>query len=366
MNCLEKPVAKKQKLENGVINHVAKQESEIYIKVGSRKSQLALFQTNYVVDLLKKKQTKLSYEIIPMSTTGDKILDVALPKIGEKSLFTKELEMALEKDEVHVIVHSLKDLPTTLPPGMVIGGICKREDPRDVVIFSPDVKCTDLKYLPAGCVIGTSSLRRIAQLKKLYPHLKFDSIRGNLNTRFRKLDEDKKFSAIVLAAAGVKRLDSGHRIGQTLSCNQCMYAVGQGALAIECKITDFETINLLAKISDQDTVLCCIAERAFLRKLEGGCSVPVAVQSSIENEKLILKGGVFSLDGSQSIIEKLSIKLNQDENSIPKEHYVGIVAPHIPHHLLNNGETLGIKLADLLLEKGAYDILKEARKSIVL
>ncbi|XP_054717162.1 porphobilinogen deaminase-like [Uloborus diversus] len=362
---IEEPPQKKRKSEGNfeANNEILENGSVLKrVKVGSRKSQLALFQSNFVVDLLRKNYSNISYDIVPMSTTGDKILDVALSKIGEKSLFTKELEVALEKDEIHFIVHSLKDLPTSLPPGMVIGAICKRENPFDVVVFSESSTYKDLKELPNGSVIGTSSLRRIAQLKKLYPSLTFESVRGNLNTRLRKLDDDNKYSALILAAAGVIRLDLEHRIGKILTPSECMYAVGQGALAIECKADDLPTIHLLSKISDKDTTLCCIAERAFMKKLEGGCSVPVAVYSRILNEKLYLKGGVFSLDGSKCIIEELStdfkVKSKQD---IKQQHYAGIVAPHIPHSLLHISNQLGEALAELLLEKGAAAILQEVR-----
>lgn len=336
------------------------------VRIGSRKSQLALFQTNFVADLLKEHYSGIRYDIVSMSTTGDKILDVALSKIGEKSLFTKELEVALEKQEVHMVVHSLKDLPTTLPSGMVIGAICKRENPFDVVVFSPDYHCMNLKELPDGSVIGTSSLRRIAQLKKLLPKLQFENIRGNLNTRFRKLDEDKTYAALILAAAGVIRLDLEHRIKQVLTPEECLYAVGQGALAIECKDDDLYTIKLLSKISDEATTLCCIAERAFMKALEGGCSVPIGVYSKLENKKLTLKGGVFSLDGSKSIIEEMTSEIYEEKHAILQNHYAGIIAPHLPHHILSAAENLGKELAKQFLKKGAGDILKEARIGNIL
>ncbi|PRD31208.1 UNVERIFIED_CONTAM: Porphobilinogen deaminase [Trichonephila clavipes] len=395
-----------KKVENGYqdTETVKHENTEISKKfrIGSRKSQLALFQTNFVADLLKKHYSGIRYEIVSMSTTGDKILDVALSKasfkfllvIGEKSLFTKELEVALEKQEVQMVVHSLKDLPTTLPSGMVIGAICERENPFDVVVFSPDYHCTNLKELPDGryslyisfetlkythrihldnklffiafSIIGTSSLRRIAQLKKLLPKLQFENIRGNLNTRFRKLDEDKTYAALILAAAGVIRLDLEHRIQQILTPEECLYAVGQGALAIECKDNDFKTIKLLSQISDEATTLCCIAERAFMKALEGGCSVPIGVYSKLENKKLTLKGGVFSLDGSKSIIEEMTSAVYEEKNAIAQNHYAGIIAPHLPHHILNAAENLGKELAKQFLKKGAGDILKEARTSNVL
>ncbi|XP_071040124.1 porphobilinogen deaminase isoform X1 [Parasteatoda tepidariorum] len=359
---------KKLKTENGSLK-IKLQDQENgnnieKIRVGSRKSQLALFQSNFVVDLLRKHYKNIAYDIVPMSTTGDKILNVALSKIGEKSLFTKELEIALEKREVDVVVHSLKDLPTTLPPGMVIGAICQRENPFDVVVFSPDCKCSHLKDLPKGSIVGTSSLRRIAQLGRVFPQLTFESIRGNLNTRLRKLDEDKNYSALIIAAAGLIRLDLEHRIGMILKPEECMYAVGQGALAIECRESDVQTIELLSQISDKNTTLRCIAERSFMKSLEGGCSVPIAVNSSIDkNEKLTLCGGVFSLDGSKSIIEELSVDLKPTKpfQFQVKKHYAAIVAPHLSHNILSKAESLGKDLADLFLEKGAEAILKEAR-----
>ncbi|GIY47701.1 porphobilinogen deaminase [Caerostris darwini] len=363
----EEPSKKKRKLENGSAkaNKLHENGEGIQkIRIGSRKSQLALFQTNFVADLLRNCYCGISYDIVSMSTIGDKILDVALSKIGEKSLFTKELEVALEKQEVHMVVHSLKDLPTTLPEGMVIGAICKRENPSDVVVFKSG-NDKNLKDLPDGSTVGTSSLRRIAQLKRLFPNLTFESIRGNLNTRFRKLDEDNIYSAIILAAAGVIRLDAEHRIGQILTSEECMYAVGQGALAIECRENDSATIKLLSKISDEETTLCCIAERSFMKTLEGGCSVPIGVHSKIEQKKLTLKGGVFSLDGSKSIIEEMTSEI-YEQKGILEQHYAGIIAPHLSYHLLSAAESLGRDLAELLLKKGAGDILKEARTKNVL
>ncbi|NXY51214.1 HEM3 deaminase, partial [Ceuthmochares aereus] len=220
---------------------------------------------------------------VAMSTTGDKILDTALSKIGEKSLFTKELENALERNEVDLVVHSLKDLPTSLPPGFTIGAVCKRENPLDAVVFHPKNCGKTLSLLPEKSVIGTSSLRRAAQLKKKFPQLEFRDIRGNLNTRIKKLDEREDFSAIILAAAGLKRMGWENRIGQLLSPEDCLYAVGQGALAVEVRAKDQEILNMVSALHDADTVLCCIAERAFMKRLEGGCSVPVAVSTVLKD-----------------------------------------------------------------------------------
>lgn len=334
------------------------------VRVGSRRSQLALFQTNFVVDLLRKKNPSIQYEIVPMTTTGDQILNKPLSKIGEKSLFTKELEVALQNGDVDMIVHSLKDLPTSLPSGMVIGAICKRENPYDAVVFRPDHSKSTLRSLPNGSVVGTSSLRRVAQLRRAYPHLQFQSVRGNLNTRLRKLDEDGTYVALILAAAGLIRMDLVDRISAELSPEECLYAVGQGALAIECKADDQDTLRLLSSIADQETTVRCIAERSFMKTLEGGCSAPVAVCSSMDNDKLTLKGGVFSLDGSESIIDNatysidISTKESEENNN---ESFCGVAAPYFCQCILQQSEQLGINLANCLLHKGAKAILTEAR-----
>ncbi|KAG8569746.1 hypothetical protein GDO81_014530 [Engystomops pustulosus] len=204
------------------------------IRVGTRKSQLARIQTDSVVEMLTNKFPEAHFEIVAMSTTGDKILDTALSKIGEKSLFTKELENALERNEVDLVVHSLKDLPTSLPPGFTIGAVCKRESPYDAVVFHPKNAEKSLESLPTNSTIGTSSLRRAAQLKKHFPHLQFKDIRGNLNTRLKKLDEHDDFSAIILAAAGLRRMGWENRIDQVLSPEQCLYAVGQVCICSVC------------------------------------------------------------------------------------------------------------------------------------
>lgn len=237
------------------------------IRIGTRKSQLARIQTDSVADKLKELYPDIHVEIVGMSTTGDKILDTALSKIGEKSLFTKELENALERNEVDLVVHSLKDLPTTLPPGFTIGAVLKRENPHDAVVLHPKHAGKTLDTLPENSVIGTSSLRRAAQLKKRFPHLEFKDIRGNLNTRLKKLDEKEDFAAIILAAAGLRRMGWENRISQILGPEDCMYAVGQGALAVEVRARDTDILEMVSVLHDPDTVLRCIAERAFLRRV---------------------------------------------------------------------------------------------------
>ncbi|KAI2563174.1 hydroxymethylbilane synthase [Homo sapiens] len=314
---------------------------------------LARIQTDSVVATLKASYPGLQFEIIAMSTTGDKILDTALSKIGEKSLFTKELEHALEKNEVDLVVHSLKDLPTVLPPGFTIGAICKRENPHDAVVFHPKFVGKTLETLPEKSVVGTSSLRRAAQLQRKFPHLEFRSIRGNLNTRLRKLDEQQEFSAIILATAGLQRMGWHNR-------------VGQGALGVEVRAKDQDILDLVGVLHDPETLLRCIAERAFLRHLEGGCSVPVAVHTAMKDGQLYLTGGVWSLDGSDSIQETMQATIH-----VPAQHedgpeddpqLVGITARNIPRGPQLAAQNLGISLANLLLSKGAKNILDVARQ----
>ncbi|XP_027737245.1 porphobilinogen deaminase [Empidonax traillii] len=336
------------------------------VRVGTRRSQLARIQTDSVVTMLRELYPDLHFEIVAMSTTGDKILDTALSKIGEKSLFTKELENALEKNEVDLVVHSLKDLPTSLPPGFTIGAVCKRENPLDAVVFHPKNCGKTLSLLPEKSVIGTSSLRRAAQLKKKFPQLQFRDIRGNLNTRLKKLDEKEDFSAIILAAAGLKRMGWEHRIGQLLDPEDCLYAVGQGALAVEVRAKDQEILNMVSALHDADTVLCCIAERAFMKCLEGGCSVPVAVSTLLKDGQLYLTGAVYSLDGSDSLKETMQTSVNypnQNEDGPNDDvQHVGITAKNVPSQAQEAAENLGVELANLLLSKGAKHILSVARQ----
>ncbi|NXQ62950.1 HEM3 deaminase, partial [Anthoscopus minutus] len=336
------------------------------IRVGTRRSQLARIQTDSVVMMLRGLYPDLHFEIVAMSTTGDKILDTALSKIGEKSLFTKELETALERNEVDLVVHSLKDLPTSLPPGFTIGAVCKRENPLDAVVFHPKNCGKTLSLLPEKSVIGTSSLRRAAQLKKKFPHLEFRDIRGNLNTRLKKLDEKEDFSAIILAAAGLRRMGWENRIGQLLGPEDCLYAVGQGALAVEVRAKDQEILNMVSALHDADTVLCCIAERAFMKRLEGGCSVPVAVNSLLKDGQLYLTGAVYSLDGSDSLKETMqtgvSYALQSEDGPNDDVQHVGITAKNVSGQAQEAAENLGVELASLLLSKGAKHILSVARQ----
>ncbi|XP_013911302.1 PREDICTED: porphobilinogen deaminase isoform X1 [Thamnophis sirtalis] len=336
------------------------------VRVGTRKSQLARIQTDSVVEMLKVHHPHLRFKIVAMSTTGDRILDTALSKIGEKSLFTKELENALERDEVDLVVHSLKDLPTSLPPGFTIGAICQRENPHDAVVFHPKHAGKTLSSLPEKSVIGTSSLRRAAQLKRKFPRLHFKDIRGNLNTRLKKLDEKEDFSALVLAAAGLKRMGWANRIGQILSPVDCLYAVGQGALAVEVRAKDQEIIEMVSVLHDEETVLRCITERAFMKHLEGGCSVPVAVSTLLKDGQLYLTGAVYSLDGSESLQETMqrnvNFSLENEDGPDDNLQHVGITARNVPRLAQEAAERLGQEVADLLLSKGAKEILSVARQ----
>ncbi|GAB0098577.1 Porphobilinogen deaminase [Sergentomyia squamirostris] len=300
------------------------------IRVGSRKSELALIQTKYVIGQLQKFFPGSKFEIHTMSTIGDRVLNISLPKIGEKSLFTKDLEDALRNGRVDFVVHSLKDLPTALPDGMAIGAVLEREDPRDVLVLNEKFKGSSLKTLPDDSVIGTSSLRRAAQLARYYPHLKVCDIRGNLNTRLAKLDApNSKFAGIILAHAGIVRMGWEERISQVLPCNDLLYAVGQGALAVECRSNAIEILNMLAKLCCRATETRILAERSFLRTLGGGCSAPVAVTSSLKRshakstQKIVLRGAVWSLDGKIEIKDELSCEIPLESvdltDEIPKK-----------------------------------------------
>ena len=345
------------------------------IRVGSRKSELALIQTRYVIQCLKEFHPKKEFEIVTMCTKGDKILDKSLPKIGEKSLFTEELELALENGRVDFLVHSLKDLPTLLPEGMALGAILKREDPRDAVVMSKKHKGKTLSTLPKGSVIGTSSLRRSAQLARNMPHLTVENIRGNLNTRLKKLDDESgPFAAIILAAAGLKRMNWEDRISQLLEPEEALYAVGQGALGVECRESDWKILSLLEPLYDVDTTLRCVCERSFLKTLGGGCSAPVAVSSTLQGKDLTITGAVWSLDGQKLVKDtsKSKLYIPDDDGEPPKkcpyrepQLYCSVVPGKVSSLSLLGAEQLGKDLAKSLIEKNALDIMTKARNEIL-
>lgn len=347
------------------------------IRVGSRKSELALIQTEHVIQCLKDIYPKKEFEIVTMNTKGDKILDKSLPKIGEKSLFTEELEIALENGNVDFVVHSLKDLQTILPKGMALGAILKREDPRDAVVMSKKFKhCKTLASLPKDSVIGTSSLRRTAQLARNMPHLKVENIRGNLNTRLKKLDDENgPYAAIILAAAGLKRMGWEKRISQFLEPEEALYAVGQGALGVECRESDREIHCLLEPLFDVETTLRCVCERAFLEALGGGCSAPIGVASSLKENELTITGAVWSLDGQTLVTDTSNSKLYlPDDNGEPQRKcpyqeprlYCGVIPGKVNGLSLHGATSLGKELAKNLGEKkNAFAVMSQARKEIL-
>ena len=267
------------------------------LKIATRQSPLALWQANFVKHQLETLHPGLRVELVPMVTKGDVILDSPLAKIGGKGLFVKELEAALLDGRADIAVHSMKDVPMEFPQGLGLSVICRREDPRDAFVSN---KYAALADLPAGAVVGTSSLRRQCQLKQLRPDLQVHSLRGNVGTRLSKLDQGE-YDAIILASAGLIRLGLAERIRSFIEVEQSLPAVGQGAVGIECRSDDLAVQQLLAPLADQQTTLCVLAERAMNRRLQGGCQVPIGGYAIIENEQIWLRALVGELDGSQII-----------------------------------------------------------------
>lgn len=297
--------------------------------VGTRRSRLALTQTNWVVDHLKELAPEAEFDLHEIVTKGDRILDVTLSKVGGKGLFVKEIEQSLYDKETDFAVHSLKDMPAELPEGLVIGAIPKRVDPRDVLL-SKDGKTLD--ELPQGALVGTSSLRRAAQLMAYRPDIQIESLRGNIDTRMRKMEEGN-FDGIILAAAGLERVNFEGKISQFLPVEISLPAVGQGALAIECRSDDEETLELLRRLDDQPTRLAVTAERSFLHKLQGGCQVPIGAYATVgEGDLITMTGMVGSPDG--------------------KQMFKNTASGHDP-------VALGIQVAEALLAQGAGDVLAQ-------
>lgn len=298
------------------------------IRIATRKSALALWQAEFVKAELLKHHPQLQVELVPMSTQGDKILDTPLAKIGGKGLFVKELETAILEGRADIAVHSMKDVPVDFPPGLMLSTICQREDSRDAFVSN---QFTSLAQLPAGAVVGTSSLRRQSQLKALRPDLQVRDLRGNVNTRLAKLDNGE-FAAIILAAAGLIRLGFAQRIASYLPVEMSLPANGQGAVGIECRSDDLAVQQLLSALEHSITRNCVLAERAMNRTLQGGCQVPIGAFALQNNEELWLRGLVGSLDGQHII---------RDEIRGPAAQ----------------AEQLGQQLAERLLQAGAQDIL---------
>ncbi len=298
------------------------------IRIATRKSALALWQAEYVKACLEQAHPGLLVSLVPMVSRGDKLLDAPLAKIGGKGLFVKELETALLDNEADIAVHSMKDVPMDFPEGLGLFCICEREDPRDAFVSNT---FASLDELPAGSVVGTSSLRRQAQLLALRPDLKIHFLRGNVNTRLAKLDAGE-YDAIILAAAGLIRLGFGARIRASISVEASLPAGGQGAVGIECRSADAEIHALLAPLHHRETALRVTAERALNKHLNGGCQVPIACYALLEDEQLWLRGLVGQPDGGL---------LLRAEGRAPAAA----------------AEALGVQVAEALLAQGASAIL---------
>ena len=309
--------------------------SKRVIKVVSRDSALAMWQTNFVVDSLRKVTDQYEFEIVSLKTKGDKVLDVSLAKIGDKGLFTKELEDGLLSGEMDFAVHSLKDIPTVLPEGLQLSAMLTRHNPADVLISE---KYDSFDALPQGAKVGTSSLRRKAQLLNKRPDLNIQDLRGNVNTRMRKLKEEN-FDGIILAAAGVERMEWKESITEELGHDLCLPAVSQGVIAVETRSDDPEIIALVQLIHDKESEICVNAERALLRALEGGCQIPIAGHAHIEGDTVVLDGLVGSIDGKTII---------RDQMRGPIEL----------------AEEIGKQLAKVLSEKGGKEILEQIRMEL--
>ena len=300
------------------------------LRIGTRGSALALWQAEWVKSQLLGGQQELIVELVVIKTTGDKILDVPLAMVGGKGLFVKEIEEALLDGRADLAVHSVKDMPAELPEGLHLAAMPPREDPRDALISK---KGAGLDKLPHGARVGTSSLRRAAQLLHLRPDLRIETLRGNVDTRLRKL-ESEGLDAIVLAAAGLKRMELSQVISEYLEPERILPAVGQGALGIETRINDVSTNEIVASLIHQQTVTTVRAERAFLKRLEGGCQVPIGGYATMEGETLILTGMVADLKGIRLIRKEMRGDVRQPE-------------------------VVGESLAEVVLESGGREILAE-------
>ncbi len=266
------------------------------LRIGTRRSALALWQANHVAALLKAREPALEVELVEIVTRGDKILDSPLAKVGGKGLFVKEIEEQLLGGEVDLAVHSLKDMPAELPEGLVLGSIPEREDPRDAFVSA---RFKRLEELPRGARLGTSSLRRAAQLKAWRQDLEIVSIRGNVQTRIRKIDEE--LDGGILAAAGLKRLGLEARIAELLGPERMLPAVGQGALALEIRAGDRNVQPRVEALEDRSTRIAVACERAFLRRLGGGCQVPIAAYATVDGNRLAFRGLVGEPDGTRTL-----------------------------------------------------------------
>lgn len=304
-----------------------------HIVIATRESPLAMKQAEWVRDALQKNHPHLSVDFLGITTQADKILEVTLRNIGGKGLFVKELEEALLDGRADIAVHSMKDVPMDLPPGLIVPVICEREEPRDAFVSNQH---KTLMQLPMNARVGTASLRRQTQMRALRSDLALVDLRGNINTRLRKLD-DGEFDAIILAAAGLKRMDFSNRITSYLSTDEMLPAAGQGALGIECREDDHATQTLISCLNNPHTHTCVVAERAVCRRLNGGCQVPIAAYAELHHDKLTLRGLVADKKGMRILRVRL-----QGE----------------PVH----ADSMGTRVADELIQQGAEKILREFRE----
>ncbi|CAG8059088.1 unnamed protein product [Penicillium salamii] len=310
------------------------------LRIGTRRSKLAIVQAESIRDRIKRTNSSMSIEIETLHTAGDRDKVTALPEMNAKSLWTTELEEKLTSGELDVIVHCLKDMPTTIPETCEITAIPPRDDPRDALIVQSGLPYQTLKDLPEGAVVGTSSVRRSAQLRRLYPHLRFANLRGNVETRLAKVDNpDSEYTCMIMSAAGLERLGLSPRINQYLGSKDggIFHAVGQGALGLEIRKGDVEMRKLLEQLGDRKSTLACLAERELLRTLEGGCSVPIGVETEwVQADELKMAAIVVSLDGSESVEDKIVTRIGTVDEAV----------------------TLGKDMAARLISAGAEAILK--------
>jgi hydroxymethylbilane synthase len=305
------------------------------LRIATRQSPLAMWQAQHVASALEAAHRGLACELLPMRTKGDKLLDVPLAKVGGKGLFVKELENALLDGRADIAVHSMKDVPVELPAGLHLPVIMGRADPRDALVSRG---AGSLGMLPAGAHVGTSSLRRQCQIRIARPDLRISNLRGGVDTRLAKLDAGQ-FDAILLACAGLDRLDRADRIGERIDCALLLPAIGQGAMGIECRIDDNATAALIAALHDEPTHFCVAAERALNARLDGGCQVPIAGYAIIDGDELHLRALVASVDGRRVVRHEARAPLAQFEE-------------------------LGTGVADTLLAGGAGEILDEVYSSV--
>ena len=309
------------------------------LRIGSRATELALWQTNWVKRELEQRFPHLRIEIVTIKTTGDRILDAPLSKIGDKGLFIKEIEIALLEDRIDLAVHSLKDVPTSVPEGLALGAVTRREDVQDVFMSHPHKMHKTFDELPDGATVATGSLRRKCQLLHLRPDIQIADIRGNLNTRFKKLEESD-WDGMILAKAGMVRLGWAEKITEVLSTDRMLPAVGQGALAIEIRAVDKQIRRIVRVLNHEATEQSTGGERALLQRLEGGCQVPIGTYGRIEKDEFFLDAIVGTLDGKKTVRGKI-------------------------HGAPEQAEALGRKLGDTLLAGGADEILETIRHDSV-